>query len=664
MEGDDTEGYEYCYTPDNSQKNWRLHTSALPRMDEGRGKGNLDSKSGFGGKVGITGGDWSTDGIRRYHTGGSISIEPPPQHTGSGGGNTSINGDGGEQSPNILRVGTMDVNVGVMNGVELSPAKKSMEKEKEAVGENDDIESEAESEGKFSIDDGEDAPDGTRNYPDANSRPDLKEEVKDLTEGKVQDNTECLQEGDDTNPTLADDVFTTEDASPTTISSNQNTPISHPPSGKSKHVESSTSINTNMFDSGLFSSNQFTNTTSTINTMTTFESLYHLSPSMAWRLRSAYAPTTPQEEHFMSVGSEILAQRHPDKADGIMRGLAVARQCESRVCDGLRKIGELISYCERIKGRNISSSSTVRRVADEDKSFGDKDDEEDVNDEDIQAAEAMFDYFCEKNVLPMLIDSLLCHPPALSSSDTILNAVSLINNSSMSSTDSSSHHSSSPFSGVNWTASVKSQILQTIAMILFNTSSPLSLTYLLSNNYMNELIMGMMPLDRWRADALEEILPPYVTLLRGLAMRLRGDEGKYCLPLFLCQRQRRNTLTNVNGNSNDNITAVATTETYLPLLYAAVQVFCSSYGTSLRDSEGCLIRTTAMNVILNLARISDPEMNLVLVVGGGDAINGSALPATKSTPFPSPASAALSAVSSPLTLEQELLFPHICNCLK
>ena len=366
----------------------------------------------------------------------------------------------------------------------------------------------------------------------------------------------------------------------------------------------------------------------------------------------------------MSVGSEILTQRHPDKADGIMRGLAVARQCESRVCDGLRQLGELISYCERIKGsssRNFLSTNTM----DNSNGADDDDEEEDVNDEDIEAAEAMFAYFCEKNVLPMLIDSLLCHPPALSASDTILNAVSL-NSICVESSSLSQPPPSSPFSGVNWTASVKSQILQTIAMILFNTSSPLSLTYLLSNNYMNELIMGMLPLDRWRVDALEELLPPYVTLLRGLVMRLRGDEGRYCLPLLLCQRQRRNTLAKSNDNSNENTAEVDTTETYLPLLYAAVQVFCSSFGTSLRDSEGCLIRTTAMNVILNLARISDPEMRMVLVVGGGDAMDGSVLPTTKSTPTTTPAAAgALSLLmSSPMTLEQELLFPHICNSLK
>ena len=177
---------------------------------------------------------------------------------------------------------------------------------------------------------------------------------------------------------------------------------------------------------------------------------------------------------------------------------------------------------------------------------------------------------------------------------------------------------------------------------------------------MNELIMGIMPLNQWKDDALEEILPPYITLLRGLVMKLRDEEfGKCCLPLFLCQRQMR--------LGHNNAAAVAqdedmNNETYMPLLYAAVQVFCSPYGTSLRDSEGSLIRTTAMNVILNLARITDPEVRMVLVQGssGTEAERVmSSLPATKSAPPTSP-----SALSHPLTIEQELLFPHICSAMK
>jgi len=156
----------------------------------------------------------------------------------------------------------------------------------------------------------------------------------------------------------------------------------------------------------------------------------------------------------------------------------------------------------------------------------DDDDDEDDEDDDVEAAEATFAYFCEKNVLPMLVDSLLCRPPPLTSesgddatasNDDGRNAVAVVFNGPI------SPPSPSPFSGVTWTASVKSQILRTISDILLSASHPLSLAYLLSNNYVNELVMGMLPLDRdmWKEEALEEILPPYVTLLRGLVARLR-----------------------------------------------------------------------------------------------------------------------------------------------
>ena len=126
-------------------------------------------------------------------------------------------------------------------------------------------------------------------------------------------------------------------------------------------------------------------------------------------------------------------------------------------------------------------------------------------------------------------------------------------------------------------------------MILFNTSHPLSLTYLLSNNYLNELIMGMLPMDRdqWKDEALEVILPPYVTVLRGLVLRLRGDEGESCLPLFLCRRRRRRRQQRPRQRKRHDDDAVddgeVATETYIPLLYAAVHVFCLPQSTKLRD---------------------------------------------------------------------------------
>ena len=480
-------------------------------------------------------------------------------------------------SNEIMSMGSFDVDLGVMDGVSLSPKKKN----KESGDVNDDEEGEDMPEiNLFSIDDGDEEP------------KDSSIEMQDI----ALDITTSMED-------VALDSIPAEETE-------SNTPAS-------------TKLDNNNNDkisSGTFSPS---------NNMTTFESLYHLSPELAWRLRSAYKPKTSQDQ----INIELLTQRGSGRrADGIVKGLQVAKNCEVRVCNGLRKLSELISYCERLKGARFAVTTsrtfqggeavTTSSIVEEEEYLSSE--EED----DLEAAESMFAYFCEKNVLPMLIDSLLCHPTSTSTMD----------GADLSFNTTTIGSSPSPFCGVTWTASVKAQIIQTIAMILFNTASPLSLAYLLSNNYMNELIMGMLPLDQWKDEALEEILPPYITLLRGLVMRLRGDEGKCCLPLLVCQRES-------NGNS----------ETYLPLLYAATQVFCNPHGTSLRDSEGCLVRTTAMNVILNLARISDHEVQQLLV--GGDATDVS-LPSTKSAP-----SCSSSAISHSLSIEQGLLFPHICNSM-
>lgn len=164
--------------------------------------------------------------------------------------------------------------------------------------------------------------------------------------------------------------------------------------------------------------------------------------------------------------------------------------------------------------------------------------------------------------------------------------------------------------------------------------------------------MGILPLDQWKDEALEDILPPYVTLLRGLVMKLRGEEGSCCVPLFLCQRQKTN-------NINSDTTESTTTETYMPLLSAAVEVFVSPFGSSLRDSDGSLVRTTAMNAILNLCRITDPEVRSVLV-GSDDDEDSPYAKIVKSSFYKqhTPLSP-----YSPLTTEQEILFLHICKNL-
>lgn len=95
VDGTDDTGYDYSYTPDNSVHSWRLgglrsaaqHHHHQNHQQSSSSSSNAGSKRitlgrklsvGLGKKKGgrkrieggITGGDWSKDGVRRYHTGG------------------------------------------------------------------------------------------------------------------------------------------------------------------------------------------------------------------------------------------------------------------------------------------------------------------------------------------------------------------------------------------------------------------------------------------------------------------------------------------------------------------------------------------------------------------------------------------------------------------
>merc|ERR1719443_2480214 len=71
---------------------------------------------------------------------------------------------------------------------------------------------------------------------------------------------------------------------------------------------------------------------------------------------------------------------------------------------------------------------------------------------------------------------------------------------------------------------VKVQLLQTLSMLVQNIKNDTSLYYLLSNNYVNQLIQT--PMDF----ADEEIIAYYITLLKSLSMLLNRDTIKFfCL---------------------------------------------------------------------------------------------------------------------------------------
>jgi hypothetical protein len=261
ISGDDDEGYDYAYTPDDTKKSWRLRNNDI------------------GGSMnGVTGGDWSKDGVRRYYTGGAV-----------------VKGEIANKGGEILSIGSMEVDISTMNGVEITP--KSSPTKNEDVREKDD-----------------------ELFDDVNA-PSLLDDVVDAMEE--------VNIADSPSESMEDVALGSPGA----------------------NADESCSAKEDFHKTDTFDSHNRPS-------MTTFESLFHISPTIAWRLRSAYAPKTAQEHDLVLLGSEALSHRQPEKAEGIAKGLELAKNSEIRVCDGIWKVGELICLCEKMKNRDAPDDSS------------------------------------------------------------------------------------------------------------------------------------------------------------------------------------------------------------------------------------------------------------------------------------------------------------------
>eukprot|EP00984_Skeletonema_dohrnii_P004038 scaffold1382_cov91-Skeletonema_dohrnii-CCMP3373.AAC.1 len=680
VDGADDTGYDYSYTPDNSVQSWRLgglrsasaantnndrvqhhhHRNASNAGGPKKIGVKLGSKlsglgkKGRGGVEGITGGDWSKDGVRRYHTGGVTSPTASASAVMKDALNSAVDKKADDNGDDVE-----DLN------------------EEELIAVEDASLDNLQLDQRFSIQDDDD---------DNEEEEENDDEMFDVNILSPVPSVDVVDDNEDNEQSIiqSDDcLFPTLEPPSSSASSIPGT-VPQTKSNNNKIKKKKHTAATIMKSSSSSVSSGNSAPSSPPPPFSTFESLYNNNPTTTWHLRSAYVPTTPHEQQLLqSLGSSSSSSAvdntnngSSNKANSIMSGINMAQNSEVRVCHSLKRIAEILCLSERRKGRKfigLSNSSSLRNNHNNNyrnNSVTMIESSSDEEDDELEVCEAVFAYFCEKNVLPLLIDSFLTRPlTPLTFDDTDDSDDEEWWNKDKK--KDASFESPSLFSGVSWAASVKSQILQTISMLLLNTASPLSLAYLLSNNYMNELIMGMLPLSQWREEALDEMLPPFVTLLRGLVMKLRGEEGRGLVPLLMCQRAKM-------GGNGDQGEEEEESETYLPLLYAAVQVFCYSPGSSLRDADGCMVRTTAMNAILNLCRITSPDVRAVFV---GEGLTDGSLPCTtKSAPPPndlssmlpsplssssSPSPSSLSVSSFPnATIEQQILFPYICSNLK
>ena len=285
-----------------------------------------------------------------------------------------------------------------------------------------------------------------------------------------------------------------------------------------------------------------------------FADAANTSLDFAWRRISATTVLFPVDESFESIESSTFNDKESSVAE-----LIHARKLEARVVELIRSIGEIVVYGEQSsKEKSIGSVRRGYGVVGK------------------RGNEAVFEYFCDKNMLSLLVDIAKATP-----------------------------QQQMQYSGVIWTPLVKAQVLQTISMLITNVSDTKSLYYLLSNNYINEVVASMVPLQQFTDKALDEILPVYVSFLKNLALQLTKSQELF---QFFCDQ---------NGTTSSLPS--------FPLFYAAVEVISSPLNVARTDS---FISTTVLNVILNICQLQVEEIRVVI---------------------------------SKSYLEQRMLFSHICN---
>jgi hypothetical protein len=254
---------------------------------------------------------------------------------------------------------------------------------------------------------------------------------------------------------------------------------------------------------------------------------------------------TPTENESMSLLAAfrmLAAIRSPDKEgdtvevaamrdDCIAAALSSAKRIESRVVGIIKDIGEIVVNTKR-------SKSDVR-------------------------GDPVFEYFCEKSILSLLVDI------AKEKRQKDYNIA-----------DSSVH-------GVVWSPLVKAQCFQTTSQLLSDDRNSTAVYYLLSHNYINELITCMLPFRQWTDSALGKILPAYVNLLKTITMQLTNDSNMFP---FLTMKDSK------TGAAN------------FPLFSAALEVTMSAFAQS--DSE---IYDTCLDVVINLMKFqSAPLQNWIV----------------------------------------------------
>lgn len=204
--------------------------------------------------------------------------------------------------------------------------------------------------------------------------------------------------------------------------------------------------------------------------------------------------------------------------------LEMAKSLEKTVVSLIRSIGEVVVNAAEGQQQHTQPNQSLR-------------------------SDEAFEYFCEKAILALFVE-IACATPGRDEAH-------------------------STFHGVVWIPQVKAQVYHTISLLIAGVRDSSALYYLLSQNCINQLVAGMLPLQQWTGQALETMLPPYVDLLKTLAMQL-GDAPQL-FPFFTIQEKNR---------------------IHFPLFSATLQT-----GTSAFAQSNSFVHATCLNLIVDFMQI-------------------------------------------------------------
>eukprot|EP00934_Nitzschia_sp_Nitz4_P008275 Nitzschia sp. Nitz4//scaffold114_size70088//65007//68345//NITZ4_005991-RA/size70088-augustus-gene-0.7-mRNA-1//1//CDS//3329533465//8265//frame0 len=268
------------------------------------------------------------------------------------------------------------------------------------------------------------------------------------------------------------------------------------------------------------------------------------------------AANTLEQREIAAAFRMLAATRSPDKEGGNLGAMALredshvaalasAQAIQARVVELVKTIGVIVTESDEtgngmgvVPATASSSTSSVR-------------------------GDAVFEYFCEKSILSLLVD--IAKEKRQASKE----------GRQWGTTESYYH-------GVVWSAEVKGQVFATVAQMVAECRNRSALYYLLSHNYINDLIQFMLPLQQWTDQALSKMVPPYVDMLKKIALKLAEDPD-----LFPCLL--------VPGDA-----AAIDGECAFPLFSAVLETATGTFAQS--DS---IVYGTCLVVALNIMQIPD-----------------------------------------------------------